>query len=64
METAHSDPTYAFRSIAASGAVVVTLVGVAPMALAAINPPPTRSSLRLSTVPPRNGLSCSRVPPA
>lgn len=33
-----SEPTYALRSIAALGAVGITLVGAAPMALAAVNP--------------------------
>jgi cytochrome oxidase Cu insertion factor (SCO1/SenC/PrrC family)/uncharacterized membrane protein (Fun14 family) len=33
-----TDPTYAFRSIAALGAVGITLVGVTPMAEAAANP--------------------------
>ncbi len=32
------DPTYAFRSIAALGAVGITLIGAAPMAVAATNP--------------------------
>jgi cytochrome oxidase Cu insertion factor (SCO1/SenC/PrrC family) len=33
-----ADPAYAFRSLAAGGAVVVTLLGAAPMALASVNP--------------------------
>jgi cytochrome oxidase Cu insertion factor (SCO1/SenC/PrrC family) len=33
-----ADPTYAFRSLAAGGAVMVTLLGAAPMALASVNP--------------------------
>ncbi|MGH9028482.1 MAG: SCO family protein, partial [Acidimicrobiales bacterium] len=32
------DPSYAFRSLAAGGAVLVTLLGAAPMALASTNP--------------------------
>ena len=37
-ERALAQPTYAFRSIAALGAIGITLVGATPMALAAINP--------------------------
>jgi cytochrome oxidase Cu insertion factor (SCO1/SenC/PrrC family) len=33
-----TNPTYAFRSIAAIGAIAITLVGAAPMAVAAMNP--------------------------
>jgi cytochrome oxidase Cu insertion factor (SCO1/SenC/PrrC family) len=33
-----ADPTYGFRSLAALGAIGVTLIGVAPMAAAATNP--------------------------
>jgi cytochrome oxidase Cu insertion factor (SCO1/SenC/PrrC family) len=37
-ERLRANPTYAFRSIAALGAVAITIVGVAPMARAATNP--------------------------
>ena len=44
-----ADPTYAFRSVAALGAIGITLVGAAPMAWPPPTATPTRSSPRPST---------------
>ncbi len=37
-ERVAADPTYAFRSVAAIGAIMIILIGAAPMAIAAMNP--------------------------